>query len=117
MDTGSLRGDLKALLGQIGRFISAPVGNAAMIATLSSLAGKGGKQTSPDIWLSRLEAIAPVFQRATDRGELSADDDVEVLFASLAGALYFRIIVMGEAIDDAWIDRVLRTSSHLQQAE
>jgi AcrR family transcriptional regulator len=113
IDTGSLRGDLKALLNQIGRFISGPIGVAAMIASLSSLMKPEDKGSYPSIWLSRLEAIAPMFQRAIDRGELSQDQDVEALFASLAGALYFRIVVMGEAIDEAWIERVLGSSSTL----
>eukprot|EP00439_Symbiodinium_sp_Y106_P088083 s1_g619.t1 len=111
VDTGSLRGDMEQLLSQIGRFISSPIGVAALMANLAQMAKPDDKQANQNIWLSRLEAIAPVFQRAVDRGELSEDQDVEVMFARVAGALYFRVIVMGETIDDAWIDRVLSDAS------
>lgn len=107
VDTGTFRGDLRELLQQIGRFISGPVGVAAMMTTLSNMGQPGDITANPGIWISRLEAIAPMFQRAIRRGELDPDLDVEALFASMAGALYFRIIVMTEPVDDAWIERVL----------
>ena len=108
VDTGTFHGDLVQLLRQIGRFISGTVGVAAMITTLSNPGAPRGMTVNPGIWMSRLEAIAPIFQRAIKRGELDPDQDVEALFASLAGALYFRIIVMTEPVDDAWIERVLK---------
>ncbi|MDW3098216.1 MAG: TetR/AcrR family transcriptional regulator [Alphaproteobacteria bacterium] len=108
VDTGTFHGDLVQLLRQIGRFISGTVGVAAMITTLSNPGAPRDMTVNPGIWVSRLEAIAPIFQRAIKRGELDPDQDVEALFASLAGALYFRIIVMTEPVDDAWIERVLK---------
>lgn len=110
VDTGTFHGDLMELLRQIGSFISGPVGVAAMITTLSNMGQPGDITANPGIWLSRLEAIAPIFQRAITRGDLNPDQDVEALFASLAGALYFRMIVMTEPVDDAWIKRVLKNT-------
>lgn len=106
-DTGSLRGDLEALLGQLAGFLSGPIGKAAMIASLVAQQGNGDKAIDALVWPSRSAAIDPIFLRAKERGEMRADADVEAFFASVAGALYFRIIVIGAAIDDQWIDRVI----------
>jgi hypothetical protein len=50
--------------------------------------------------------VIVVFERAIARGELPADTDVEATFAALAGAIYFRIIVMGRTITADWLQRI-----------
>ena len=106
-DAGSLRADLDALLRQIATFLSGPIGKAAMIASLVAPRGEDDKTIEASVWPSRSAAIEPIFERAKQRGELAAETDFEALFANVAGALYFRIIVMGAAIDDECIGRVL----------
>ena len=53
----------------------------------------------PD-WAKRWEQVAPIFDRAIARGELDRRNRCEATFAALAGALYFRVQVMGQHVDD-----------------
>ena len=106
-DTGTLLGDLTAVLAQIGEFIISPVGRAAVIAGLQI--GPTELDDAPTSWSQRWEQVAPIFERAVARGEITADIDAEATFAASAGAVYFRVQVMGRRIDDVWISRTLAT--------
>lgn len=105
-DTGSLRGDLAHILRQIAAFISGPIGLAALSAALHLHQLTAVRDTSTR-WGKRWADIAPVFARARARGELNGEVDAEAVFARLAGALYFRLLVIGRAPDDDWITRIL----------
>lgn len=106
-DTGSLRGDLAIMLGQIGNFIDSPSGRAAIIAGLTGRQQPEFARMAQQLWGRRREDVAPLFARAKERGELAQDADADVLFALTAGALYARMIVMAQPIDNAWIDQTL----------
>lgn len=108
-DTGSLQGDLSTILHQIGVFISSPTGAATLVAVLNLPLREGDDGRGPG-WTQRWAEVEPIFARARLRGEWREDADAEVLFATLAGALYFRRIVMGRQIDRRWIDAVLDQS-------
>ncbi len=106
-DTGSLRSDLSAMLAQIGQFIDSPTGRAAIIAGLTGRQQPEFANHARLLWERRRHAVAPVFERAKERGELEEDADEDALFALAAGALYARMIVMAEPIDEDWIERVI----------
>lgn len=55
----------------------------------------------------RLQAATGAFQRAIERGEISADVDLGLIAPALAGVLIHRAFVLGEPIDRASIERVL----------
>lgn len=104
-DQGSLRADLRHALDQISSLISGPLGTTFLTALLEIQHDE--RFDSGLDWEERFKDVAPVFDRAMARGEISGDLDREAAFAMLAGALYFRVIVMGTAIDNAWIERTL----------
>lgn len=106
-DKGSIKADLFFVLQQIGEFVSSPIGTAALAARLSVPRTALGEATGGTYWSTRAEDIRYVFQRAKERGEIRSDLDAEVEFAKLAGAIYFRLIVMEEAADKSWIEQVL----------
>jgi len=58
-------------------------------------------------WAERVKDVMPLFDRAIERGELPIGFDSEAAFAMVAGALYFRLMVMRGELDTAWVDRVL----------
>lgn len=101
-DTGRLPSDLRVVLNEIATFIATPLGAASLAASLAVPAGPAGAR-----WPMRWLDIAQLYERAKTRGELAPDLDSEAHFARLAGALYFRRLVMGLPVDGAWIDRVL----------
>lgn len=106
-DTGSLMGDLRAHLLRIGEFIDSDVGKNVMIATLDMR--QKGELTFNDglSWTELALDIVPIFERATVRGELTEEFDVEGAFAMLSGAMHFRVIVMRDTPDVAWVNRIL----------
>lgn len=106
-DTGSLRGDLNALLEQIGAFIDSKTGRAAIIAGLSGREQPEFAKLASELWERRREDVALVFERAKQRGELESEADVDVYFGLAAGALYVRMIVMAKPIDSDWIEGVV----------
>lgn len=109
--TGHFRDDLKQVLRQIAAFITGPVGLAALVAGLSIRLEAGVSADPVDRWAERRIDLSPIFSSARERGELAADIDDDVLFAMIAGALYYRVIVMGHKLDDKWIDEILNAAS------
>lgn len=105
-DIGTLKEDLTFVLGNIARFASSPIGVAALAANLS-LPKQNAGDAEETYWTRRADDIHGIFERARDRGEIAADIDVDVAFARLAGAVYFRLFVMGETANDDWIQRLL----------
>ena len=107
-DEGALRADLFALLGGIGKFLESPTGKASLAATLAARQHPGFEDHARQLWQTRASEVMPVFERAKQRGELSATDDAEALFSLLAGSLYLRVIVMAQPISADWVERVVR---------
>ncbi|WP_296721571.1 TetR/AcrR family transcriptional regulator [Erythrobacter sp.] len=106
-NTGSLRGDLAAMLTQIGVFIESSTGRAAIATSLMGRVQPEFTTQAKLLWERRREDVAPIFARAIKRGELAGDCDTDVLFAATSGALYMRMIVMAKPIDAEWISRTL----------
>ncbi|MBA4011455.1 MAG: hypothetical protein C0481_06270 [Phenylobacterium sp.] len=109
-DTGSLREDMRGTLRQIGAYISTPLGVAALTASLEIGTGTGERL---ERWRTRLSAFDVMFDRAIARGEIAEDLDRAAAFAIAAGAIHFRLIFTGEAIDEAWVERVIALWSGL----
>lgn len=107
-DTDSLLNDLRVHLLGMGDFLDSNVGKNVLIATLDMQ--HKGELTFDDglSWAELSQNILPIFERATERGELPDNFDAEGAFAMLSGALHFRVIVMRGRADSAWVDRILK---------
>jgi hypothetical protein len=44
---------------------------------------------------------------AIERGELPADVNLDELFAAADGPLYFRLLIIGQPIDQHWVERTV----------
>ncbi|MFG2206515.1 TetR/AcrR family transcriptional regulator [Streptomyces sp. NPDC048638] len=109
-DTGSLRGDLEALLHTVLTLLTVPP--AADIA-VSAL---GAVTHSPELadhisefFADRLAREQPVFDRAVARGELSADTDPILLVDLLAGAAWLRVVLRRRPVEKDFVARAVRT--------
>jgi Tetracyclin repressor-like, C-terminal domain len=107
LDTGTVRGDLRAL----ARAIVAAQRDPVIGGLLHD--GFAGFQESPELReaaliLFRLRRVEcrKALERGVARGELAAGADFEVTFDALTGPLYFRLLLYGEAPDDAFADAV-----------
>jgi AcrR family transcriptional regulator len=107
-DTGSLRGDLIALVRTVGAFMQSGIGQAvvrillaeggnAELRALGSAAYQGAGPQGP--WL--------VLQRAVERGEWSRSADPSLLLFTLAGAVMHRVWVEQREVSDTYIQQLV----------
>ncbi|MFD5098622.1 TetR/AcrR family transcriptional regulator [Streptomyces albidochromogenes] len=97
-DTGSLPGDLTALLEELVQEFSAPAAAAALPGLLADFAA------SPELQARiRSEFLAPakaglveLFERAVQRGEVDPGLPVDLVLDTLAGAIFFHVGLVGE---------------------
>lgn len=94
-DTGSLRGDVRALFRLALQWIDSPlllaVTRALNAATAPELA-----QVRAEIWKARQESLAALVQRAVDRGEIAEPlFPVERVADAVFGAAQFRLLIRG----------------------
>ncbi|MFB6437444.1 TetR/AcrR family transcriptional regulator [Streptomyces sp. NPDC056411] len=109
-DTGSLRGDLEALLAGVVTLLTAPPAAAIAVPAL------GAVTHSPelagyvrDFFADRIARERPLFDRAVARGELSADADPMLLMDLLAGAAWVRVALRQLPIGDDFVARAVHT--------
>jgi hypothetical protein len=57
----------------------------------------------------RIEAILGLLRRGIERGELRADLDLELAVDLLLGPIYYRLLMSGEPLTTAFIDRLVRS--------
>ncbi|RSN71133.1 TetR/AcrR family transcriptional regulator [Actinomadura sp. WAC 06369] len=107
-DTGSLRGDLEALVRSLVGLLTEPP--AAGIA----LAALGAAARNPELaahartfFADRLARERPVFDRAAARGELAPDADPMLLMDLLAGAVWVRVAFRGLPVGDGFAERAV----------
>jgi AcrR family transcriptional regulator len=108
-DTGSLRGDLLGVLRPWARLVgSRPY--ARVIAALVTEA-----RTDPvfdaeyqhRVVEPRRDQARRIFQRAVDRGEISADTDIEVALDLIYGPLYHRLLHGHAPLNDQFVGDVV----------
>jgi AcrR family transcriptional regulator len=111
-DTGSLRGDLLELARRSAAIQSSPAGEAVVRAVAGEAAG------NPDIaaasrlfWAERLELDRTILGRARDRGEIGPETESSPVIEALLGPLYFRLLVTGQPLDDAYIAKIVELVS------
>lgn len=98
-DTGDVEVDLQALAGAVRATLTSTVGAATVRALVC------GSRDSPDLagvtrrfWAGRLDAAAPIVQRAVDRGQLPRGTDAHAVLTFLAAPLYYRLLVTAEPL-------------------
>jgi AcrR family transcriptional regulator len=97
-DTGSLRDDLVALLTESYRLMAD--GSGRVLERLIREAGENVELADlvRATFAARLRFYRTILDRATARGELSADVDQELLVDLLLGPLMFRLLVTGAPV-------------------
>jgi AcrR family transcriptional regulator len=98
-DTGSLRGDLLALLSAIAGFITTPLGQLLLRLALRDDLPED-RDVREQFWAERFTTGQTVLRRAQDRGELRPGVDSRLVIETLLGALYVRLLLTREPVDD-----------------
>jgi AcrR family transcriptional regulator len=106
-DTGTLRGDLRALAREVAANIGSD-GGARRARTIVAAAA-----SSPELadvmhafWAHRLGEAAAIIQRAIDRHELPATVNSNLLIEAVVAPIWLRVLLTGEDVDDDFADDI-----------
>jgi AcrR family transcriptional regulator len=107
-DTGSLRGDVLAVIEDGLAVAQHPIAGR-VIADLAAEARRSPELA--DALLARFRdprrtAARAMLQRAVERGEIAPDVDVQVALQLIAGPLYLRAVFPGEQLDATYPERL-----------
>lgn len=98
----SAREDVRAVLGWLIAVLAQPTGGHVVAGLVGDL------QHDPDladgfhrdVVPARREAMLAALERARARGEIRADADLELAVDALHGAVFYRLLLSGEPLDD-----------------
>lgn len=117
-DTGTLQGDLRAVLQALRRLLRHPLVRRILPDLHAEL------QRSPALASALSERLrtvarmrsATLAHRAAARGELGAAIDIDLVTDSLCGILYWRLVASGGRADHAYLDRLAAFLAAAMQA-
>lgn len=102
------REDVRALLSWLIAVLAEPTGGAVVAALVAELPHDpdlaGGFRR--DVVPARREAMLAALERARERGEIRADADLELAVDELHGAVFYRLLLSGAPLDDAFVERL-----------
>ena len=105
-DTGSLRGDLVAIQAAIAAFITTPTGG--LLLQLALRTGLPDEEIARQrFWTERFATGQVVLARAEARGELRSGLDYRLTTETLIGAMFVRVLLTREPVEDALAERIV----------
>ena len=104
-DTGTLRGDLVAIVRAVSDSYRTPLGAAVVHSSVIALTGHLADRQQ--FWTRRVERLQIVLDRAEDRGELRADLDLALVFEMVIAPLHARLAVTGFDLEPDLPERVV----------
>jgi AcrR family transcriptional regulator len=105
-DTGSIRGDLLAVVRAVIAYLTSPVG-VASLHVAASLTIDDNQVARQAFWAGRLNALRPVVERGIARGELRPDTDAALLLEALVAPVHGRLLLIGETVDEQFGERIV----------
>ncbi|MEU6413639.1 TetR/AcrR family transcriptional regulator [Microbispora sp. NPDC046933] len=107
-DTGSLRGDLHALLDGLARLLTTPPAADIAVAALGAAANSPElAEAARGFFADRLARERPIFERARERGEIDDSADPMMITDLLAGAVWLRVVFRQLPLDDGFTERAV----------
>lgn len=109
-DTGTLEGDLRALLNQIIALLNRP----EVLRVVRSAAAIDGDEDGSVIaaksafFDARFAAARPIVDRAIERGEIADNTDPHLLIEALVAPAYMRALLENRALDDELVETSVR---------
>ncbi|MDF0528661.1 TetR/AcrR family transcriptional regulator [Tsukamurella sp. 8F] len=97
-DTGSLRGDLVAVVEGVAAFLRTPPGYALTYLNAASNGTTAG-QARDAFWADRFAKAQGIFDRAVERGEIVDAAVAELAYEALIGTMHFRILGRRRELD------------------
>jgi AcrR family transcriptional regulator len=107
-DTGTLAGDLTALAAAVAANITSTGGARRSTSMVAATAHSDELAETVHQFMSRRVALtAPIVERAIERGELPADTDPRLVIEALVGPIWFRLLLTGEPIENAFLSALV----------
>ena len=108
-DTGSLEGDLTAILTNIAHLLQTANWSSVLPSIVDAAErDRGFAATHSSIQRRHAAPLREVLERAAGRGELPAGADPSVLVAALLGPLFYRRWFSREPIDDRFVEATIK---------
>ncbi|MFJ8695649.1 TetR/AcrR family transcriptional regulator [Streptomyces roseolilacinus] len=114
-DTGSLVGDLTALLQDIVSNVNSPAARAVLSVLIGGVLDDETRAARTAFWAERFRRSAAIVDRAVGRGELPPGTDARLLLEDTCSPVYFRVLITGEALTEADIALFARRATHRAQ--
>lgn len=107
-DTGSLRGDLLALLKRLGEFLMHPTSRAILSAGASEHADSRLAMLARErLGAQAMMPVQVLVERAQARGEWRSDLKGELLIFALVGAVIHRVNMERAKVSTAWLHSLI----------
>jgi AcrR family transcriptional regulator len=102
------REDVRALLGWLIAVLAQPIGGHVIAGLVGDLQHDAdlAEGFQRDVVPARRAAMLAALERARARGEVRADADLELAVDALHGAVFYRLLLSGEPLDDDFADRL-----------
>jgi AcrR family transcriptional regulator len=108
VDTGSLEGDIRALVEAIAQWLTHPRFSSILADLVAEMARSPelGDVVEDMIGRPRRERGRAVLLRAIDRGEVAPDIDMELALDLLAAPIYWRLLVRDGTLEAGYLDEL-----------
>jgi AcrR family transcriptional regulator len=112
-DTGTLRGDLEVIVGNVCRMLTTTV-HGRLLPQLVAEAARNEElgAAKRKFTAQRRRICIDALERAADRGEIGRDVDTDAVTDLVAGPLFYRHLVSGQPLDAAFrrahVDNLMR---------
>ena len=104
----TVREDVRALLAWLIAVLARPTGGRVVAGLVGDLQHDVdlAEGFHRDVVPARREAMLAALERGRDRGEIRTDADLELAVDALHGAIFYRLLLSGEPLDDTFAGRL-----------
>lgn len=106
-DTGSIRGDLVALLRSLADYLASPIARPLLQTAALSVTDESLSDLRRTFIAAQVQAMAVPFKLGKERGELSPDTDPHLVLELLVAPLYLRVLLTGEPLEEDLPERLV----------
>lgn len=111
-ETGTLEGDLRAIVRAVGAFLTSTAGRATLAAALGGGLDAAGAAHREALEARGVSAGRAVFEAAAARGERVRVRDAEATVFALVGAVLHRVLLERRAVGHAWVAATVHRALH-----
>ena len=104
----TVRADVRALLGWLIAVLREPTGGHVVAGLVADIQHDVdlAEGFHRDVVPARREAMVAALERGRARGEIRVDADLELAVDALHGAVFYRLLLSGEMLDDDFASRL-----------